>query len=344
VAVNATVVVHANAPLAEVTVTRDASASQQTRAGGLDGAFSKDRLTWTSSHGLFADSAYRVVARTTPAKGITGTTETNTRFVTIMPPNPLKVSWDPVDGQTVGIGAPIALTFNAPVGDRAAVQSHLVVRTSPAVAGAWHWYSDRRVHWRPEKYWKPGTTVHVEANVAGLDAGGGRLGVKDRAMDFVIGAARVSDVDAATHQMKVYSDGVLLRTIPVSLGRPNFPTMDGPHNVLGKAQTVIMDSATVGIPKGDPDYYYEPVEWNVQFTSGGLYVHAAPWSVGAQGVANISHGCVNASPENAKWFFDLSRYGDIVDVKNAGRPPDTSQLGNDWSVPWPAWVAGSATS
>jgi lipoprotein-anchoring transpeptidase ErfK/SrfK len=342
VAVNTPVVVSANAPLVEVTVSREASAAQKTPAGSLNGALSKDRKIWTATSGLFADSVYKVVARTAPAEGVTGTAEVTARFTTSMPRNPFKVSWEPVDGDTVGVGAPVALTFNVPVADRKAVQSRLVVRTDPPVVGAWHWYTDSRVHWRPEKYWKPGTSVHVEANFAGFDAGGGRLGVKDRAMDFVIGPAQVSYVDANTHTMTVYSKGVLTRTIPVSLGKPTYPTMDGPHNVLGKAPKVIMDSTTVGIPEGNPEYYREEVEWDVQFTSGGLYVHSAPWSVPSQGVANVSHGCVNASPENAKWFYDFSRYGDIIDIKNTGRPPDTSQLGNDWSVPWSAWVAGSA--
>jgi hypothetical protein len=40
-----------------------------------------------------------------------------------------------------------------------------------------------------------------------------------------------------------------------------------------------MDSATVGIPKGDPDYYYETVYWDTRISNGGMFVHAAPWSL-----------------------------------------------------------------
>jgi lipoprotein-anchoring transpeptidase ErfK/SrfK len=218
----------------------------------------------------------------------------------------------------------------------------LSVTADQPVLGAWNWVSSRLVVWRPQRYWTPGTKVHVEANLAGIDAGGGRLGVKDRAMDFVVGSAQVSHVDSAAHIMRVYRNGQLLRTIPVSLGKPTTPSMDGPHNVLGKSPEVIMDSATVGIPKGNPDYYYEKVQWAVNYTSGGQYVHSAPWSVASQGRANVSHGCVNASPTDAEWFYGISRVGDIVDVVNSGRPPDTSQLGNIWSVPWSVWKAGSA--
>ncbi len=336
------VVVRANAPLADVSVAREASASEKTETGVLLGTFSADRRTWTSTDGLFSDSRYQVAATTGPAARIVGTKSVRTSFVTGVPAKSFKVSWDPVAGQTVGAGAPISLTFSAPASDRAAVQRMLSVRTDPPVLGAWNWISNRLVVWRPQQYWAPGTKVHVEADLAGYDAGGGRLGVKDRAMDFVVGSAQISKVDAAAHIMQVFRNGQLLRTMPVSLGKPTSPSMDGPHNVLGKSPEVIMDSATVGIPKGNPDYYYEKVQWAVNYTSGGQYVHSAPWSVASQGRANVSHGCVNASPADAQWFYGISRLGDIVDIANTGRPPDTSQLGNFWSVPWAVWKAGSA--
>lgn len=342
VAVGDHVVVRANAPLAQVSVNRQASTTEKTDAGVVLGDFSADRRTWTSNQGLFAASRYDVAASTTAATGITGTTAVRSSFETGTPERAMRVSWEPVAGQTVGVGAPISLTFNAAVTDRAAIQSRLAVRTDPPVLGAWHWVTNRLVVWRPQQYWTPGTQVHVEANLAGMDVGGDRFGVKDRAMDFVIGSAQISKVDSAAHTMRVYRNGTLLRSFPVSLGKPSTPSMDGPHNILGKSAEVIMDSATVGVPKGDPDYYYEKVQWAVNYTSGGQYVHSAPWSVPSQGRDNVSHGCVNASPADAEWFYNLSRLGDIVDISNTGRPADTSQLGNYWSVSWAAWKAGSA--
>lgn len=342
VTVTTAVVVRSDVPLASVEVTRGASASESTPAGSLAGAFSANRLTWTSTGGLFAGSRYQVVATSAAAAGFRGTTTARSTFTTGVPSLPFKVSWDPVDSQTVGIGAPVTLTFNAPVRDRAAVQRRLAVTSTPAVVGAWNWASDTVVRYRPRQYWPAGERVHVEANLAGYDNGGGRLGVKDRQMTFTIGARHISYVDAATFRMKVYSNGRLVKEFPVSLGRERYPTMDGPHNVIAVAPVVTMDSATVGIPKGNPDYYYEKVNWDVQITSGGEYVHAAPWSVGSQGRANVSHGCVNASDADAEWFYRFSRVGDIVQVANTGRPPDTSQLGNEWSVPWSTWKAGSA--
>jgi lipoprotein-anchoring transpeptidase ErfK/SrfK len=339
------VVVTANAPLASVVVNRAASATEKTTAGSLAGQYSADHRTWTSTAGLFAASQYQVSAATAATAGILGTATNQVTFTTGVPDRPFKVSWDPVDGDVVGVGTPIVLTFSGPVTNRAAVQRRLSVTANPQLYGAWSWLSDRVVRWRPKDFYPSGTKVHVEANLAGVDPGGGQLGVKDREMDFTIGAAQISQVDIAAHTMKVYKDGQLIRSMAISGGRGGkltLLTMDGPHNVLGKTQSVVMDSATVGIPKGNPDYYYETVLWDVQITSGGQYVHAAPWSVSEQGYENVSHGCVNASPADAEWFYNFSQEGDIVNVFNSGRPPDTSQLGNDWSIPWTTWVAGSA--
>ncbi len=342
VSVASAIVVRSQAPLVSVAVSRGASAIEATPAGTVAGTFSADRLTWTSSSGLFAGSAYQVVARNSTAPGFAGTTTATSSFNTGVPASSLKVSWEPVDGQTVGVGEPVTLTFTAPVANRAAVQRRLSVTSTPAVTGSWSWQSSTVVRYRPKAYWPSGTRVHVSADLAGYDNGGGDLGVKDREMTFAIGASQVSYVDAATHTMKVYRNGALVKQFPVSLGREQYPTMDGPHNVIAVAPQVIMNSATVGIPKGNPDYYYETVKWDVQITSGGEYVHAAPWSVGSQGRSNVSHGCVNASDADAQWFYENSRVGDIVSVANTGRPADTSQLGNEWSIPWSTWTAGSA--
>jgi hypothetical protein len=103
-----------------------------------------------------------------------------------------------------------------------------------------------------------------------------------------------------------------------------------------------MNSATVGIPKGNPDYYYETVLWDVRISWSGEYVHSAPWSVSEQGRENVSHGCVNASPADAKWFYNLSRRGDIVTVTGTPRPLESGNGWTDWNMSWSQWISGSA--
>ncbi|PRC48133.1 hypothetical protein C6A85_81390, partial [Mycobacterium sp. ITM-2017-0098] len=72
---------------------------------------------------------------------------------------------------------------------------------------------------------------------------------------------------------------------------------------------------TIGIPLDDEEGYLIKGEYGVRVTWGGVYVHSAPWSVGSQGYANVSHGCINLSPDNAAWYFDTVSVGDPIIVQ-----------------------------
>lgn len=252
----------------------------------------------------------------------------------------------PGAGDTVGVGSPVVVSFDQviPTAKRAAVERRLSVTTSPAVVGAWHWMNDQEVHWRPPTYWTPGTRVRIASDLQGLTLGHGIWGATGHhSTSFRIGASHISEADVATDQMRVYDNGRLIRTLPFSAGSPEWPTKDGVHIAIEKSPTVIMDSATVGIPKGSPGYYYEVVDWDVRISDGGAFVHSAPWSVANQGHTNVSHGCINLSPTNAKWFYEWALRGDIVDVYNSAAPVNTSDPGMaDWNMTWKKWVAGDA--
>jgi lipoprotein-anchoring transpeptidase ErfK/SrfK len=206
--------------------------------------------------------------------------------------------------------------------------------------------SDQSVHWRPPHYWKSGTKVNVTSNLQGVRIAKGVYGqVGAHSVSFKIGDAHISEANQATHQMQVFDNGKLIKTFPISTGRTEYPTMDGVHIALEKSPVVEMDSATVGIPKGSPGYYDETVYWDVRISNGGEFVHAAPWSVGSQGFTNVSHGCVNISTANAEWFYNWSLNGDIVDVYDGVRPPETGDAGTaDWNMSWKQWLAGDAAA
>jgi len=58
-------------------------------------------------------------------------------------------------------------------------------------------------------------------------------------------------------------------------------------------------------------------------------------SVADQGRANVSHGCINLSPENALAFMNFSRIGDVVRVIGGPRAPELGDHGvMDWDTPW----------
>ena len=62
--------------------------------------------------------------------------------------------------------------------------------------------------------------------------------------------------------------------------------------IIEKFDEKRMNSETVGIVQNDPEAYdIDDVEYAMRVTYSGEFVHAAPWSVGSQGNANVSHGC-----------------------------------------------------
>jgi lipoprotein-anchoring transpeptidase ErfK/SrfK len=290
-------------------------------------------LTELSAHITYSDLLHRSLSKDL----VIHATDSKRRLVGLLSPG---------GGDTVGVGQPVQVTFNydVPQDMRAAVEGRLHVTTNPHVVGAWHWMSAREVHWRPPSYWQTGTRVTIASNLQGLNFGHGLWGAAGaHRTSFKVGDAHISEVDVASHTMHVYNNGELIKTFPVSTGRDKYPTMNGVHVAIEKSKVVTMDSATVGIPKGDPDYYFEKVYWDVRISYSGEFVHAAPWSVGDQGSSNVSHGCVNLSTANAEWFYNWARRGDIVYVFNGVRPPSSTDGGTwDWNMSWKDWVAGSA--
>jgi lipoprotein-anchoring transpeptidase ErfK/SrfK len=326
-------VVASNGRLRSVTVR---AAGGRRLAGRLDG----DGRTWTSSGPLAPATRYRVSVEAVDEAGTPS--RRTTSFTTLRPRAELRAAIMPLEGETVGVGLPIGIWFSQPVADRAAVERRLQVEASKPVTGAWHWFNDREVHYRPKTYWPSGARVTLRTRLAGVAAGDGVWGVADRTVRFRIGDRHVSIVNAKTHRMKVVANGKTLRVMPVSTGRDKYPTTNGVHFVIEKTPDKLMDSSTIGIPRDSPGGYYQHVAWSVRISNSGEFVHAAPWSTGSQGRANVSHGCVNLSTANAAWFYKLTRRGDVVEVVGSPRRPGDSFGVADWNMSWSAWLAGSA--
>lgn len=310
------------------------------RGRSVHGRFDEGRQAWTSRRPLALASRYNVVARAADPDGRKALRITS--FRTVKPERYLDAAVAPLSGEVVGVGMPIAVSFDHAVSDRAAVESRLRVRTSVPVQGAWHWLSDTEVHYRPRTYWPAGTHVSLHADLAGVRVGRGTWGAQDEDVSFDVGRALVSTVDVSNLTMTVRENGRVLATIPITSGKPGFETRGGVKVVLEKIRALVMDSTTIGIQKGDPDYYRLDVEYAVRVTWSGEFLHSAPWSLQSQGRENVSHGCVGMSPGNAAWFYDRSIRGDVVDVVGSARPMELTNGFGDWNLSWRDWKAGSA--
>lgn len=213
-------------------------------------------------------------------------------------------SFNPVNGALVGVAKPIIINFQRPIADRGMAEQAIHISSNPPVPGAFYWTTDTQVRWRPYKFWPAGAVVTI-------DASGARS-------SFRVGDSLVATVDDATHQMTVTRNGKVEKTFPVSMGLDGkYDTKNGTYYVLEKFPDIVMDSSTYGVPVNSPDGYKIKVQWAVRIDNSGGFVHSAPWSVADQGKRNVSHGCINLSPANAKWFFDNFGSGDPIVVKNS---------------------------
>ena len=309
----------------------------------LHGTLSADKTTWTANRRLEPGKAYQVSAVASDAHGVQAHDQTTFHSDDLTLDQQTFPSFEPLGGETVGVGMPVIIRFDVPVTNKKAIERHLSVETSPHQVGAWHWISDNEVHWRPKHYWEPGTTVTVNADVNSVPAGNGVYGQLDRTETFNVGDAIIMKVNVKTDEMKVYDNGTLLRTIPISAGKPGFITRSGIKVIISKAPKVRMDASTVGIPKNSPEYYNLVVYWDMRVTYSGEFLHAAPWSASEQGVANTSHGCVGMTTDNAQWLYGLTHgRGDVVIVHGSDRHMTLTNGYGDWNESFKEWKAGSA--
>ena len=301
------------------------------------GKLSADKTSWAVGEPLGYGKTYTWSGT---AKGTDGeTAPISGSFTTVTPAGTIDASLNVGDGKTYGVAMPIVVRFDSPVTDKAAVQKAMTVTTSVPTEGAWAWLDDRSAHWRPKTYWAPGTQVNLDAKLYGLSFGDGTYGAEDRTAHFTIGRSQVVKANTQTHRLVVIRDGVQVADFPASYGLESDPgrvTNSGTHVVMSKHETYSMTN---------PKYNYENVvvPWAVRISNNGEFIHGYAPSIWAQGKQNVSHGCANLAPENAKIYFDSAMTGDPVEIVGS-----TEQLGAedgdyyDWALTWDQWLAKSA--
>ena len=305
-------------------------------AGELDGDG-----TWVASDLLEPGTTYVVKAVSTTDDGAEQSDRSRFSTADLTLDQQTYPSVAPLDGETVGVGMPVIVNFDVPVKDKASFEKHMTVTSKPAQKGSWHWISSQEAHWRPKSYWKAGTDVDVDVDINSVSAGAGIYGQESRHVDFHVGSANVYKVNAQTHQMQVFSNGKLLRTIPITTGKPGFTTRSGVKVIIEKFDSKRMNSETIGIDHDSADGYdLDDVQWAMRVTYSGEFVHAAPWSVGSQGYANVSHGCTGLSTDNAKWLYDMSKRGDVVEYTGTDVGMTLTNGYGDWNESFSDYAEG----
>ncbi|MBB1160344.1 MULTISPECIES: L,D-transpeptidase family protein [Amycolatopsis] len=332
------VVKAANGKLTDVTVT---SAKGKTVAG----EFSPDKLSWTTTEVLGYGGTYQVKAHAQGADG--KSVEQQGQVTTLSPKKQANANLIPapnaVKSSGVGVGQPIVFSFGVAVKNKAAVEKALTVESSPKQDGSWYWMDDKNVHYRPKEYWKPGTTLTVNAKIYGVDFGNGVFGADDRTETYKVHDSWIAKADGNSEQMQIFHNGSMVKSMPISMGKDATPTHLGPHVISDKQANYTMDSCTYGVCPPDPKAYRSNEKFSERISNDGEFVHENPNSVGQQGSSNVSHGCINLNAANAEWFFNNFGLGDVVEVTNSGGPQlPVWDLYGDWSKSWTDWQKGSA--
>jgi lipoprotein-anchoring transpeptidase ErfK/SrfK len=311
-----------------------------------EGTLSPDKKTWTSKWTLKPGATYTVTAT---AKNAGGKVTTSTsKFTTMKASSSVKVSdVTPSSRETVGIGMPITVNFDSPVANKSAVEKALEVRSTKPVEGAWRWITSQQVIFRTKSYWPAHTSVSLVAHMSGVRAASKVYGTKDFTRTFKIGASHIAKVSLKTDKSKVYVDGKLAKTISVSGGMGgqdshgnDFRTTSGVHLAMGKLPEVWMTSPNV--KKGEDGYYHELVLKDVQISNSGEYLHQSPGEYECLGNRNCSHGCVRQTVAGARWFYNLSQRGDIINITGTSRKLEWNNGWGYYQMPWKTWVKGGA--
>src|ERR1700744_2246364 len=150
----------------------------------MRGPPSPDGLRWSTTEQLGYNRRYTLNVK---ALGLGGAANRQMAFQTSSPAHLTMPYVNPGDGEVVGIGEPVAIQFDENITNRAAAQKAINITSNPPVEGAFYWLNNREVRWRPEHFYKPGTSIDVAVNTYGVDMGDGMFGEDNVKTHFMVG-------------------------------------------------------------------------------------------------------------------------------------------------------------
>ncbi|MFJ8432498.1 Ig-like domain-containing protein [Kitasatospora sp. NPDC094019] len=302
------------------------------------GAIAADGSGWKPSAPLAVGMAYKVNAQATDAEGLVAASTTS--FTTLTPAKKISTNDNIADNGTYGVGMIVSVVFNKDVKNKDAVLQGITFEASDGTTVKGHWFGTKRLDFRPEKYWNPGTKVVIKYRLKNVEVSPGVYGDIDKDEPFTVGRSQVSVADSATHQMTV-TRGAESHTVPVTLGDEKNPSWNGTMVVMSKEKVTRMNSQTVGL---GGEYDIPDVPHAMRLTNSGTFVHGNYWA-NPFGKTNASHGCISMQDEKggsdasvAGKFFNDSMIGDVITIKNSKEKvvsPDNGLGG--WNIGWANW-------
>ena len=306
-----------------------------TAGEAVHGTFAGDGSSWTATDPLKFNTEYSHTYVVTDGAG--RETSTTNSFSTVSSTHEADAAIYPLDGMKVGVGQPLQVIFSEPVVNRDAVEKAIKITSSAGQTGAFHWFSETMVRYRPEAFWAANSTVTMDMPLFGVDLGNGQIANFNKKATVNFGDKRVAIADATAHTFTLSVNDQVVKTLPVSMGDKLFPSARGYAVLMEKNRYDHFRAASIGLKPGDPAYYGEvDVEYSIRLTLSGAYIHQALESAFPYiGNTNVSHGCIGFAPDGAAWVFANMTTGDVVQIVNT--EGDYAALDDgygDWNIPW----------
>ncbi|CAL1241772.1 L,D-transpeptidase [Candidatus Methylocalor cossyra] len=256
-------------------------------------------------------------------------------------PPPLTVELNTDGLSNLGLAMPLQFTFSEPLLERAGVSRHIAVRSQDGrdITGRWQWINKRRLQFTPQPGWPATSTVEVRIDPAGLKAQSGGMLEQPVLSRFSTGPDRRIVVYLDTQKAAALENGQVVRTFPVSTGKPDTPTITGSFYIYARFPVKTMRSRAKPGEKGH--YVVEDVPYAQYFYEDYAF-HGAWWhnSFGRP----ASHGCINLSTrknnrrwpnsaEDAGWLYRWASLG--VPVSVVPRSPAPTQMAANEARPNP---------
>ncbi|WP_189270919.1 L,D-transpeptidase [Kitasatospora griseola] len=308
----------------------------------VKGALAADGASWAPSDNLKVSTAYTVDALAEDSQGVVANSRST--FTTLTPEKDAGVSDNIADNGQYGVGMIVSVRFDRAVKNKDAVLAGIAFEAADGTVVKGHWFNDKRLDFRPEKFWNPNTKVTIHYKLKNVETAPGVYGGVDKDEPFTIGRSQISTADVDTHRMAVVRDGQQTDSIPFTAGKAGFDTWNGTMVVEGMEGKTRMTSA--GVTKsGSGDEYDLVVPHAIRLTDTGTYVHGNYWSGSVIGRSNGSHGCIGltdteagSSSSPAGKFYDSTLVGDVVTVVNSKGPVVDAVNGlGGWNLGWSQW-------
>ncbi len=118
-----------------------------------------------------------------------------------------------------------------------------------------------------------------------------------------VGVGREIVIEIGRQSIYAYENGVLRKRALISSGKMVTPTVLGDYKIYLKFRSQTMSG---------PGYSLDNVEWPMYFYKG-YAIHGTWWHT--MFGTPMSHGCVNLTNEDARWFWEFAPIGTPVQVR-----------------------------